>query len=180
MELDEAFRWYREKIIDGWVAYTLETYESSSFFKSERDKFANPVGGNTREALSRLYNKLTLGADPSEFVPPLEQIMRIRAVQKFPPSQAVSPIHAIKHISRDIIEKNKETKHLIGQLYDFEFAVDLAVLAAFDLYMQCREQLYQVRIAEIKSGSFILTDSKCPSNMLKKDKSEPVQVLQGL
>ncbi len=180
MELDEAFRWYREKIIDKWVGYALETYESSSFFKNEKDKFANPVGGNTREAFSRLYTKLTLGADPGEFVAPLEQVMRIRAIQAFRPSQAVGPIHAIKHITREILEKNKETRHLVVQLYDFEFAVDLAVLAAFDLYMQCREQLYQVRIKEIKTGSFILTDSRCPSNLLKTDALEPITVLQDI
>ena len=36
MELDEAFRYYREKILARWVEYTLESYESSSFFKREK------------------------------------------------------------------------------------------------------------------------------------------------
>jgi hypothetical protein len=54
-------------------------------------------------------------------------------------------------------------------LYDFEFAVDLALLAAFDIYMNYRERLYKVRMAEVKSGSQILTDSRCPSNMLSEN-----------
>jgi hypothetical protein len=68
---------------------------------------------------------------------------------------------------------------LIPELYDFEFAVDLAVLAAFDLYMQCRERLYQVRIQEIKTGNYILTDSKCPTNLLKTDIQQSIQPVEN-
>lgn len=165
--LDEALRNYRERIVDRWVDHVLSTYESSTFFKKEKDKFANPVGGNTREALGSLFNLLARNAEPREFVAPLEQIMRIRAIQEFAPSVAVGPIHAVKLITREILEKDKQRRHLVHELHDFEFAVDLAVLAAFDLYMQCRERLYQVRIKEIKTGTYLLTDSKCPSNLLK-------------
>ncbi|MEN8200424.1 MAG: RsbRD N-terminal domain-containing protein [Thermodesulfobacteriota bacterium] len=174
MDLAEAFRNYEDKIVDRWVDYTLSTYKSSKFFKQGKDKFANPVGGNTREALGRLFKLLVAGADSKEFTAPLDQIMRIRSIQEFSASEAVGPIHAVKHITREILEKDKERRHLVSELYDFEFAVDLAVLVAFDLYMQCREQLYKVRIKEIKSGNIILTDSKCPSNLLKKDKDDPV------
>ncbi|HID02472.1 MAG TPA: hypothetical protein EYP18_04595, partial [Desulfobacterales bacterium] len=101
-------------------------------------------------------------------------IMSIRSIQEFTASEAVGPIHAVKHITREILAKDSERKQFIADLYDFEFNVDLAVLAAFDLYSQCRERLYKVRIKEIKSGSIILTDSKCPSNLLQKDKDDPV------
>jgi hypothetical protein len=166
MELDEAFRYYREKIVNQWVDYLLSTYESSGFFQRERDLFANPVGGNTRQSLSKLFVLLSVNADNHEFIPPIEQIMKIRAVQKFAPSEAVGPLHGIKHIVREVFSKSKETKHLVTKLSEFDFAVDLAVLVAFDVYMQCREQLYKVRIQEIKTGSNILTDSKCPSRLL--------------
>ncbi len=179
MKLDEAFRNHREKIVDKWVEYTLSTYKSSSFFIKEKDKFANPVGGNTREALNTLFGLLARNADPREFVAPLETIMRIRAIQEFSASVAVGPIHAVKHITREVLEKDKERRHLVQELYDFEFAVDLAVLAAFDLYMQCRERLYQVRIQEIKSGNYILTDSKCPTNLLKTNIQGSVQAVES-
>ncbi|MBV5305251.1 MAG: RsbRD N-terminal domain-containing protein [Desulfobulbaceae bacterium] len=174
MNLDEAFRNYREKIVDQWVNYTLSTYKSSTFFIKEKDKFANPVGGNIREALDCLFDLLAKNADPQEFVAPLEQIILIRAIQEFTASVAVGPIHAVKHITREILAKDKERCHLVQELYDFEFAVDLAVLAAFDLYMHCRERLYQVRIKEIKTGTYLLTDSKCPSNLLKINIQESI------
>ena len=169
MDLAEGFRNHGEKIVDKWVEYTLSTYASSGFFVKERDMFANPVGANIRHALQQLFDKLAKGADAAEFAPPLERIMSIRSVQQFTPAQAVAPLNAVKHITRDVFAADKERKHLIVELYDFEFAVDLAVLAAFDIYMQFRERLYQVRIDEIKSGSHILTDSRCPSKMLPEN-----------
>jgi hypothetical protein len=167
MDLAEAFRNYREKIVGQWVDYTLSTYKSSTFFRKEGDKFANPIGGVTKEALDALFLLLAKNTEPETFVAPLEKIMCIRAIQDFAPSQAVSPIHAVKHITRDVLAKDKERCHLIEELYDFEFAVDMAVLAAFDIYMECRERLYSVRIAEIQSGRNVLTDSKCPSVLLR-------------
>lgn len=173
LDLAEAFRNYEDKIVNKWVDYTLSSYKSSVFFKKSPDKFSNPVGGNTREALSALFKLLAKNADPTEFAAPLEQVMRIRSIQEFTASEAAGPVFAVKHITRALFEKDSERKHLISELYDFEFAVDLAALQAFDLYMQCREQLYLVRIKEIKTGNYILTDSRCPSNLLKKDTGTP-------
>jgi len=169
MDLAEGFRNHKDKIVDKWVEYTLSTYTSSSFFIKERDTFANPVGGNIRQALGKLFVLFSKGADSKEYVAPLEQIMSIRSVQEFTPSQAIAPLNAVKHITREVFAADKERSHLTAELYDFEFAVDLALLAAFDIYMNYRERLYQVRMAEVKSGSQILTDSRCPSNMLSEN-----------
>jgi hypothetical protein len=171
MDLAEGFRNHRDKIVNKWVEYTLSTYAASGFFVRESDQFANPVGGNIREALGKLFLLLTKGADTAECVPALEQIISIRSVQDFSPAQAISPLNAVKHITREVLGADSERKHLVAELYDFEFAVDLAVLAAFDIYMQFRERLYQVRLNELRSGRHILTDSKCPSNLLADKKN---------
>lgn len=168
LDLAESFRNYRKKIVDQWVKYTLSTYKSSDFFIKERDKFANPTGVNIREGLTELFDLMSKGHDPEEFKKPIDKIMRLRAVQEFTPSQAVAPLNAVKHITRDILAADKERSVFIKDLYDFEFAVDLAMLAAFDIYMEARERLYQVRINELKSGTHILTDAGCPSKNLQE------------
>lgn len=169
MDLAEGFRNHRKKIVNKWVEYTLSTYNSSTFFLKERDKFANPIGGNIREALDQLFLLMSKGGDQKEFIPPLETLMSIRSVQEFSPSQAIAPLNGVKHIVREVLGKDKERAHLVAELYDFEFAVDLAVLAAFDIYMQYRERIYKIRINEIKSGNHILTDSRCPSKLLSEN-----------
>ena len=166
MTLDEALHNNRYKIVDKWVKYTLATYQSSEFFVKEKDAFANPIGGTVRSSLKELFALLRKGEDSTDFKKPLSQMMHLRSVQEFSPSQAVAPFNAVKHITRDILESDKETKSLTSELYDFEFSVDLAVLAAFDLYVECREKIYKIRIDEIKSGTQILTDSACPSKTL--------------
>ncbi|MGL1930643.1 MAG: RsbRD N-terminal domain-containing protein [Desulfotalea sp.] len=178
MDISEGLRSCSEKIINQWVEYTLSTYDSSTFFIKEQDKFANPVGGNIRESLTTLFTQLIDGEEAEKGVESLSQLISIRSVQQFTPSQALAPLNAVKHIVRDILSKDKKCSHLTEELYDFEFAVDLTVLKAFDIYMHFRERLYQVRIDEIKSGSHVLTDSKCPSRLLDDQNMQGI-VLKG-
>lgn len=170
MKLEEALHNNRYKIVDKWVEYTLSTYKSSSFFLKEKDPFANPLGSTVRSALKALFALLVKGGDSSVFTEPLTYVMRLRSVQEFTPSQAVAPLNAVKHITREILASDKDTASLVNELYDFEFAVDLAVLTAFDLYMESREKIYKVRINEIKSGRYIVADSVCPSKALNNIK----------
>ncbi|MDR3630118.1 MAG: RsbRD N-terminal domain-containing protein [Desulfocapsaceae bacterium] len=179
MELGEALKNKREEIVSKWVDYTLSTYQSSAFFLKEKDAFANPVGSTIRQALKKLFVLLAENADPKEFLAPLEQIMLIRSVQEFTPSQALAPINAVKHITRAVLAADKQASGLVGDLYDFEFAVDLALLSGFDIYMQCRERLYKVRIREIKTGSHILTDSQCPTALLNNIRNENSETVKS-
>ncbi len=167
MKLEEALHNNRYKIVDKWVEYTLETYKASQFFTREKDSFANPIGGTVRDSLKKIFSLLTQNQETSAYKEPLSRLMHLRSVQEFTPSQAVAPLNAVKHITRDVLAADKETKALVAELYDFEFCVDLAVLAAFDLFVECREKIYKIRIDEIKSGKQLLTDSACPSRALK-------------
>jgi translation initiation factor 2B subunit (eIF-2B alpha/beta/delta family) len=167
VNLEEALHNNRYKIVAKWVEYTLSTYQASDFFIKEKDAFANPIGGTIRDALKKIFAQLSKAEDSELIKEPLSRIMHLRSVQEFSPSQAVAPLNAVKHITRDILAADKDTRNLVGDLYDFEFAVDLAVLAAFDLYVECREKIYKIRIDEIRSGKHVLTDSACPSKALK-------------
>jgi hypothetical protein len=167
MKLEEALHNKRHKIVDRWVVYTLETYQASQFFTREKDSFANPVGGTVRDSLKKIFSLLIQNQETAAYKEPLSRLMHLRSVQEFTPSQAVAPLNAVKHITRDVLAADKETKPLTGELYDFEFSVDLAVLAAFDLYVECREKIYKIRVDEIRSGKQLLTDGACPSKALK-------------
>lgn len=167
MTLQEALHNNRYKIVDKWVEYTLATYQASDFFVREKDSFANPIGGTIRDSLRKIFSLLAQEADSEQFKEPLSRIMHLRSVQDFTPSQAVAPLNAVKHITREILAADKETKPLVDELYDFEFSVDLAMLAAFDLYVECREKIYKIRVDEIRSGKQIMTDGTCPSKVLE-------------
>ena len=107
MKLEEALHNNRYKIVDKWVEYTLATYQSSDFFKKEKDSFANPIGGTIRSSLKKLFSLLTAGPD-ADYREPLSRIMHLRSVQEFSPSQAVAPLNAVKHITRDVLAADKD------------------------------------------------------------------------
>ncbi|WP_457573153.1 RsbRD N-terminal domain-containing protein [Desulfolithobacter sp.] len=172
MQLAEALNIKKEKILSTWIDRVLDSYASPGFFKSSRDAFANPVGVNIRDGLTRLFELLTAGASQDEYASSLDQVIRIRAVQEFTPAQAVAPILELKWVVRQILAGDKKTRPLLADLDSFDCDVDRAALAAFDIYTDCRERLYQQRIRELKSGSYVLTDTPCASALLKRKVQE--------
>jgi hypothetical protein len=176
MNLIEALKKKKEKILSTWIERTLDSYISSGFFKRSKDKFANPVGANVREGLTKLYNLIIKGVDPQEYTEPLDQVIRIRAVQDFSPAQAVAPILELKWVVKQIFSEDKACRDLLVELASFDCDVDRAALAAFDLYMECRDRLHRARIRELKSGSYILTDSACASAIIRENLQEISQI----
>jgi len=169
MNLADILQEKKKQIQDVWTDRTLDSYASSGFFKKSQDVIANPIGANIRDGLARIVELLLQGAGPEEYSRPLDQVVRIRAVQDFSPSQAVTPFLELKWVIRQVLNDDKKTRHLVQDLDNLDCEIDRLALAAFDNYMQCRERLFQVRIQELKSGSYILSDSACPSALAKKN-----------
>lgn len=176
MKLSDILQDKKDKILSIWIDRTLNSYTSSGFFKKSKDHFANPVGANIKDGLTRVLDLLLQEAAIEEFSKPLDQVIRIRAVQEFSPSQAVVPFLELKWIIRQVLSEKK--KHILPELDldTLDCEIDRVALAAFDIYTQCREQLYQVRIKELKSGSYILSDTPCSSSLLRKGQSDPSKI----
>ena len=176
MNLSETLQEQKKQIQTIWVDRTLDSYTSSGFFKQSLDKIANPTGGNIRDGLSCIVDLLLDGADPEEYSKPLDQVIRIRAIQDFSPSQAVVPFLELKWVIRQVLNDNKNTKHLTQELTELDCQIDRLALIAFDTYMECREQLFKVRIREIKSGNYILANTPCSSPPQEKDQVDTTKI----
>ncbi len=172
MKLSETLLNKRDKILSVWVNRTLDSYTSSGFFKKASDQFANPIGANIKDGLTKVLDLLLQGSAPEEFAEPLDQVIRIRAIQQFTPSQAVVPFLELKWVIRQILSEDKKVILQELDLNSLDCEIDRVALAAFDIYTQCREQLYQVRIKELKSGNYILSDSGCSNAMLRRNKRD--------
>jgi hypothetical protein len=81
----------------------------------------------------------------------LDPIIRIRAVQDFSPGQALRFVFLLK----DVIRKNFGMEigefNLHTELQRLESQIDDLALLAFDVYMKCRERLYEIRSREAKN-----------------------------
>jgi hypothetical protein len=169
MELTEALTAKKKEILALWIERTLDSYVSPGFFKSSKDHFANPVGSNISAGLTALFELLIDHATPQDYVNPLDQVVRIRAVQDFTPAQAVAPFLELKWVVKQVFASDKKMQLVLTSLDALDCDIDRMALAAFDIYCECREQLYKNRIRELKSGSALLTDAACPSAMLRQE-----------
>jgi RsbT co-antagonist protein rsbRD N-terminal domain len=142
----------KASILDAWLRRALGTYspQAAGRMKSKGDPFQNPVGSNLREGLSILLDGLLAGTSAEDLTAGLDPIVRIRAVQDFTPSDAVGFLFDIKSIVREFAE----SEH-VDDLVALETAVDRLALRGFDLYMTCREKVFEIRMNEIRNRTHL-------------------------
>ena len=154
MGLDEALAAKREAVLERWFQAVLATYpaETARFLASGADPFANPVGHTVRDSLGRLYDRFVTDASASELSSAVDGIVRIRAVQEFSPSAAVGFVYTLRGILREELAGSGIDS--AGQAA-LESGVDRLALVAFDVYMQCREKIFEIRVREIKESQLL-------------------------
>jgi hypothetical protein len=166
-------------IVQRWTDLVLDSYGSPEFLKKQKNQFANPIGSTISTGLQVIYAILAEGNELGLACKPLEDIVKIRAVQDFTPSQSISFVYLLKTIVRQELAKDKKSS--VGQesLAELDNRIDQVALMAFDFYMDCRERLHQIRVNEVLSGRHALTDgTKCVSAMLKKKQIESAENIQ--
>jgi len=159
MSLREILFAKRSNIIGQWFDEILSSYPSDTakFLKSQKDPFNNPVGSTIKQGIEGLFDQLMENLPIYEMSPFLDNIIRIRAVQDFTPSQAVSFIFGLKDVLRK--ELGEEIKNGLSQEYmDIEKRIDDLALLSFDLFMQCREKIYDLKAKEVKDMTFRLLE----------------------
>ena len=148
----------RSAIVKQWFETVVGTYqeETRGALRRQNAPFTNPVGFNTAQGLDGLFDGLLKGMMPSETSRFLDAIVRIRAVQDFAPSEAVRFIFQLKGVVRKKLNEALHDPATAAELVLFESAIDDLALFAFDLYMQCRETIYDIKAKEARSMTFRL------------------------
>jgi hypothetical protein len=76
--------------------------------------------------------------------------VKIRAVQQFTPSQALSFVFALKSVIRKVVPEASKDPRFASELTEMDNRIDRLALTAFDLFMEAREEVSQLRISEVK------------------------------
>jgi len=134
--------------------------DTSDFLKRKKDRFDNPVGYAINCETEDIFNILLAESTPDQFSSIAEGIVKIRAVQDFSASQAVSFIFLLKKAIREKLETEIRQNVVSEQLLVFESRIDELALSVFDIYMQCREKVHEIRLNEVKNGMFKLRERK--------------------
>lgn len=143
----------KSEIIKNWFEASMQTYapDTAQFYKGQKDQFANPVGNITSKGISFLLDQLLNDFDPDAVKAHLDPIIRIRAVQNFTPSQATAFILLLKKVLRDCLSDKLQDTAMVMELLAFESKIDQLGLMAFDIYMACKEKIYQISANDMRS-----------------------------
>ena len=156
MKLEDLLKRKKAHLISNWFEALINTYppDTSRFLKHQRDAFANPVGQTSLKGLETLLDVLLKNGDHNHdtVVSCLDPVIRIRAIQTmFSPSQVVGFIFSLKKIIRTELKKELEDITVLKELHQFELKIDEIGLIAFDLFMVCREKIYDIKANEERS-----------------------------
>ncbi len=154
MSLYSLLAQHRDAIVKKWFQGIVDSYapETAMLLKKESNQFANPMGHTFLHGAQAVYDEFLHSLEPEKLVPHLDRIIRIRAVQEFSPAQAISFVFLLKPIVREQLKQDlHESRVSSSELTEFDARVDGLALLAFNIYSQCRERLFEVRLGEYKN-----------------------------
>ena len=141
------------KILKKWFDLTVSAYEPEMirFIQRVKNPFANPVRHSISSGLEKIYDGIVKNMQIDSCLEGLEEIIKVRAVQSFKPSHALSFLYALKDIVREGLKKGDDIP--TEELNRFDKYMDQIMGMAFDIYCDCREKIFDIRVAETVSRS---------------------------
>jgi hypothetical protein len=155
MNLKHLLKENRSQIIKKWCEAVLSTYpeQSRKFLKKQKDSIANPVGNTISQGLESIFDQLLDNPESDEISLFLDNIVRVRAIQDFTPSQAISFMFQLKEIIRQELETEVGQEGISEELVSFESEIDGLAMHCFDIYTRCREKIFEIRVNEVRNQS---------------------------
>jgi hypothetical protein len=153
MSLEKLLEEKKSSILERWFESILETYPTDTrrFLSKKKNRFANPVAHEISKGIEGIYDQILSGANADEISPFLDKVIRIRAVQDLSPSEALAFIFDLKKLLREELAENIHEGKIAEGLWGFERRIDELGLLSLDIYMKCREKLYELRVSEVKN-----------------------------
>ena len=158
MQLATLLSQKKAAILGRWLTTIYESYppETAIFLRKEKNRFDNPAGYRISEGLAGLYGALLQEMERDQILTFLDEIIRIRALQDFAPSQALAFIFLLKNVIRQELAEEIQKENLAAEILDLESRIDGLALLGFDVYSKRREKIYEIRANEMKGRVSLL------------------------
>ncbi|MEE9442327.1 MAG: RsbRD N-terminal domain-containing protein [candidate division Zixibacteria bacterium] len=145
-------------ILKRWFSRISKTYppDGAKFFFQEQNRFANPVGSTINHEIGNIFDNLIGKPDWDEIYQSCENINKIRAVQDFSASEAVAFMFFLKTAILEELTEQKSDEKIFREFLELESDIDRIALTAFDSYSRCREKIYNLKYAQLKSNAGIM------------------------
>ena len=144
MDLKQILKKNKKAFVKEWFQATINTYpaQSAKVMGKDSNRFDNPVGAATHETIEDVFNLIIGDFNREILEKTLDPVIRIRAVQAFSASEAVSFVFSLKKIGEDILDDSL--------IREFDKLVDEIALAAFNKLMKCKEEIFLLKATESK------------------------------
>jgi len=151
--MQDLLKKYKAAILERWFHLILETYPSdtANLMRKGKNQFTNPVGSTISREIEVLFGKLCEGIQDEKCQASLNSILKIRSVQDFSPSKAVGFIFLLKRAVGETLKGEICKEPVIDEWLKFQSRIDEMALQAFDIYMNCREKIYEIRVNQAKA-----------------------------
>ena len=158
MNLKALLSGEKAAIVKKWFDLIIDNYpaDASNFLKKQKNRFSNPVGHTISQGIDGLFDEILHGIDSEKLFPFLNDIIKIKAVQDFSPSRAISFVFLLKQAIREEMGSEIKKKQMSDELRLFEEQIDELALLSFDIYMKCRERIYEIKADEARRMMFRL------------------------
>lgn len=158
IKLKDLIEGKKSVILERWFDAIIETYptDATGFLKNKQDRFTNPVGHAISQGTAGILEVLVGEKELTEDLPFLNDIIKVRAIQDFTPSKAINFVFLLKKVVRETLEKEIRQNQIYDALLRFESKIDDLALFAFNIYVKCREQIYELKTDELKRMTYTL------------------------
>ena len=109
-----------------WRQRLFESYppETVIFLKKEKNRFDNPMGHQLSEGLGRILETLVQELGRNQVLAALDEVIRVRALQNFTPSQALAFIFLLKNVIREELAPELKDGQFSQELQEVESRID--------------------------------------------------------
>ncbi len=152
LTLNSSLRAKKQQILSKWQSLAMSSYENHSLLneKTKTGRFSDPIAYVTMDNTNKIYDLLISEENSAEFMAPLEEICRLRAVQDINPSSALSFISALKQLVREELTDQIRSDSYSDELMNIDKRIDEIALMASGKYAECKERINEIRIKEMK------------------------------
>ncbi len=135
-----------------------ELFSGFSFETQEHlnnpDPFLNPVGSSVRIMLETVFDQVTGEMDNNKIFSSLDDYCKIMALQELRPSRALGFLLSLRRLINNGTGSGAEQKISPGEINMLEDRINDILLRSFDIYMECRENIFIIRVNELKKRTF--------------------------
>jgi hypothetical protein len=153
MTLNDLLKREKDAILKRWFNFVLETYPSNTatLIKRDKNQFTNPVGAAFSRELEALFKGLLENRKSEEFSASLDSLLKIRSVQDFSPSAAVRFVFLLKKAVQEVLGGRVREDPVPEEWLAFQAKIDDLALLAFDIYVECREKICEIKVNEMRA-----------------------------